>query len=263
MREIGESYENAVKPHAHVNDVMIPLYSTVNGKVIHDPNHLNAAYWRQNLESPVLFFSSIEAILRRPDENQVFLEIGPHSALSGPIRQIIQNSGNTSSIYVPTLVREVNQMNCVFTTLGNMWSNGATVDLTSIIKSGNVLTGLPTYPWDHKAKHWNESKIAQTWRLRQFPHHELLGSRLPGSSDQEPTWRNVLCLEDVPWLLEHVLFNDIIFPGAGYIAMAGEAIYQTTGTPEFSTKNILFKAPLFLVEGQTIELITTLKPVRD
>lgn len=262
MREVGEAYEETIKPHVQVNDSMIPLYSTVNGKVIHDPSRLDSSYWRENLESPVSFFNTVKAILRRPDESHVFLEIGPHSALSGPIRQTIQSVGDKNSVYIATLTREKHQMDCMLESLAHMWSYGVPVDLTNVVNSGGVLTGLPAYPWDHGTRHWTESRIVQNWRLRPFSHHELLGSRTLDCSDQEPAWRNVLRLKDVPWLSEHVLFNDIIFPGAGYIAMIGEAIYQTTGTVEFCVRNLLFKAPMFLVEDHAAEVITSLKPMR-
>ena len=42
----------------------------------------------------------------------------------------------------------------------------------------------------------------------------------------EPTWRNILHLDEVPWISDHRIHNDIIFSAAGFIAMAIEAIRQ-------------------------------------
>jgi len=56
----------------------------------------------------------------------------------------------------------------------------------------------------------------------------IFGLRILEGSEVSPTWRNVLKLVDVPWLSDHCVGNDIVFPGAGYVAMAGEAIFQIT-----------------------------------
>ena len=75
------------------------------------------------------------------------------------------------------------------------------------------------------------------------PRHDVLGSRLPGGNKNVPTWRNILRYKDVDWLGHHrvsslllcvlplidsgQLGSEIIFPAAGYICMAVEAITQT------------------------------------
>ncbi|KAL4875728.1 putative polyketide synthase [Aspergillus karnatakaensis] len=261
VRTLGDQYEKAISPYMRVSEYMTPLYSTVYGKVIEDPTLLNASYWRHNLESPVLFSDAMRSLVcARP--NQLVIEIGPHSALAGPIRQIMHSEDNKSHAYVPTLVRNQDQAECILTTLGHLWTLGIPVQIDSVIQRGKVLTDLPSYPWSHGARFWEESRLSQTWRLRKFPHHELLGSRVLGSSDREPVWRNLLELEKTPWLAEHVLLKNIVFPGAGYIAVVGEAIYQQTGTENYTIRNLLLKTPLFLLDGHSVELITSLKPLR-
>ncbi|KAF5665736.1 polyketide synthase [Fusarium circinatum] len=47
-----------------------------------------------------------------------------------------------------------------------------------------------------------------------------------GGSLKEPTWRNVLRLKDLPWLRDHSLGGEAVFPAAGYLSMAMEAITQ-------------------------------------
>ncbi|PGH15408.1 hypothetical protein AJ79_02384 [Helicocarpus griseus UAMH5409] len=88
MKEIGALYERLIEPQITYNESMIPMLSTVHGKVISAPNLLSAEYWRQNLELPVLFHGAVNALLENNDHNRVFLEIGPHSTLSGPLKQI-------------------------------------------------------------------------------------------------------------------------------------------------------------------------------
>lgn len=66
----------------------------------------------------------------------------------------------------------------------------------------------------------------------------------------------MLHLDNVPWLSEHVLQGQVTFPGAGYIAMAGEGIHQLhPDIKGYSLRNVHFKAPL-LLSYDAIEVIT-------
>ncbi|KAE8379162.1 hypothetical protein BDV26DRAFT_175817 [Aspergillus bertholletiae] len=263
MRDIGEVFETMIRPHMRFNETMVPFYSTVQRSLITRPGQLSAQYWRENLESPVLFSSTVDLILK--DENYprpIFLEIGPHSALSGPIRQIKQNASNDKASYIPTLLRDRCGNHCILASIGQLWAHGVTMDLEKVTGAGSFVTDLPAYPWEHGQRFWNESSLARSWRLRAFPNHELLGCRLLGSSDLEPTWRSIVSLEDVPWLADHKIMKDIVFPGAGYVAMVGEAIRQLTGAVDYTIKGLILRAPIFLVEMESVEILTSLKPTR-
>lgn len=255
-------YQDAVIPYVHVSKNMIPLYSSVTGKSVIDPSELNSFYWRRNLESPVLFSTAVTTILQTTEDATVFLEIGPHSALSGPIGQIVAAGKRDNSVYLSTIVRGESAADRLVASVAAMVCLGLPMDLSTLIGAGKVITDLPSYPWDHEERHWCETRATERWRLKSFPNHELLGSRLFGSSDLEPTWRNILSTQDVPWLLDHKLFRDIVFPGAGYIAMAGEAIRQMTESEDYTVENVYFKSPLFLHDTRETEIITSLKPVK-
>src|SRR6266516_2892413 len=104
MQEFGETYEFFISNLPMNGQPEIPLYSSVTAKPITCSGKVNPSYWRQNLENPVLFNSAVNTILKDRPANKLFLEIGPHSALAGPLRQISKGSGIQAS-YVPTLVR--------------------------------------------------------------------------------------------------------------------------------------------------------------
>ena len=74
----------------------------------------------------------------------------------------------------------------------------------------------------------------------------------------EPTWRNLLRLKDSLWLQDHKVLGDVVFPCAGYIAIAGEAIRQLTGTNDFSLRRLGIKTALVL-QDKAVELMTSLR----
>ncbi|KAJ5953343.1 Fum1p [Penicillium verhagenii] len=265
MLEVGISYEPSLKNRIEFNSSMLPLFSSVNSAKITNPRDLDAAYWRQNLQSPVLFSDAIKSSFKHTDQGLMFLEIGPHSALAGPLRQIFKSvAPKKDPVYIPTMTRYVDDSRSqLLHTLGCIHANGGIIDFSAANGKGQTLTNLPTYPWLHKSRHWHESRLASEWRQQKSPHHEILGTRVTESSDLEPSWRNILRLQNVPWIWDHVLQGNVMFPAAGYIAMVGEAIHQLfPDTEDYSIKNLSLKSPLLMRDEQEVEIFTTLRRVK-
>lgn len=259
----GESYESLMHGQISHNDSMVAQYSTATGTVIREPSKLDAAYWRLNLQSPVLFNTAVQRILGAHEETKLFLEIGPHSALSAPLRQIFQSAGDRQRpLYVPTLRRGADGWKCLLTTAGHLYAHGVPIELNTIFPDRSTLTNIPPYSWDHEERFWSETRVTRDWRLRQARHHELLGSRILGSSDIEPSWRNILQFDTALWLLDHRIQGQVVFPCAGYVAMVGEAIRQVTGSAEYSVRNLFMRTALILSESENVELITTFRPAK-
>lgn len=263
MEEVGAEYHAMLNGHVPTEQMKLPFSSSVTGEAISDSEQLGPSYWRQNLESPVLFYSAARALLTQLSQGTVFLEIGPHSALAGPLRQIFKSvKATTPPVYVPSLIRGKSGTGSLLTAVGQMHLLGVPIDFGSVTPGRTVLTNLPTYPWNHETKYWHESRLTREWRTRRFPNHELLGSRILEGNELEPTWRSIIRLEDVPWIQDHKIFDDIVFPAAGYITMAGEAVRQLTGTDDFTLRHVLIKTALVLQDSKATEIMTSLCPVR-
>ena len=260
MKDVGEQYEVLLSNVKASKRPKIPFYSSVTGTCVHKADFLGPAYWRQNLESPVLFSTAVKQLLHERPEGNLFLELGPHSALAGPLRQIFRAS-DANPPYISALLRDKNCIQTLLAAAGQLHMYSVNVDLRAVSPGDKVLTDLPTYAWNHDTKYWSESRLSRDWRLREYPHHDILGSRIAEGTDLEPAWRTVLHLDDVPWIRDHMILQDIIFPGAGYIAMAGEAIRQITKVDDFTVRRVVIGAAMVLGEGKTTEIMTHLRPV--
>jgi amidase len=53
-----------------------------------------------------------------------------------------------------------------------------------------------------------------------------------------PAWRNILQLSALPWLQDHLLHKDVVFPAAGFIAIVGEAIRQISGAEDYTVQKV-------------------------
>ncbi|KAH7083527.1 putative polyketide synthase [Paraphoma chrysanthemicola] len=268
MEEVGEYYLAAL----HRNGVSgrepsaARFISSVTGGSADKSIELGPSYWRKNLESPVRFREAVSACLDKATTGRlsVYLEVGPHSALAGPLRQIFTaHSSGSATSYVATLTRNQDSLESLLTMAGKLWSLQVPFDMATLVQKGQCLVDLPRYPWNHDGSHWFESRLSREWRQRIHPHHDLLGSRIHESTDSEPVWRNLFHLQSAPWVQDHKVAGDVIFPFAGYIALAAEAVKQVTGVQEgFSIRNMTVNLALVIPEGKPTEIVTTLRPVR-
>jgi acyl transferase domain-containing protein/NADPH:quinone reductase-like Zn-dependent oxidoreductase/SAM-dependent methyltransferase len=277
MKQVGPAYLRMSESRVRGTTVQpnSPMFvSSVTGNQIPVTQTLGADYWQSNLESPVLFRTAVANLLKRHSEkgnskNLLFLEVGPHSALQGPLRQILaQESMNAP--YISCLLRGKNSEETLLSAVGQLYLQNVPVDYAALTNpNGNrkVLIDLPNYPWEHTASYLNENRLSKEWRNRKFPKHELLGVRVAESTDSEPVWRNVLHLAHTPWIRDHIINGDVIYPCAAYVGMVGEAVRQVAGSTiksdeafvGYTLRDVVVNNALVLSETKPSEIITSLK----
>jgi hypothetical protein len=151
MAEVGSIYFDLVGPNVGGKAPEKPFFSSVEGRLLNKNDKLDARYWQKNLESPVLFTDAVSAITHHPvGQNAVFLEVGPHSALAGPLRQILVAGENAkSSPYVASMLRGQDCTESFLTALGGLYSLHVPVDFNALYPNGAALPGLPSYAWNN------------------------------------------------------------------------------------------------------------------
>ena len=184
--------------------------SVTSGRL--DPKDCSPAYWTRNLVSTVRYASALTACMIHSPEGSVILEVGPHPALKGPSQEILRSIGKDSVPYFHSCVRGKDDFRTLLDTAGAMIAHGVPLKTPninarevvngsdSIYELGNALIDLPSYSWEHSQSFWTESKISRRLRFRQFPRHQLLGSRYVEDTSLYPSWRSLITLREVPWL---------------------------------------------------------------
>ena len=254
-------------------------------------------YWAANLERPVFFEDGMRRMREEfPDVNTI-VEIGPHPALAGAIRDVASSLQKPLS-HLPTLKREQNDVDQMLTLAGELWAKGSTIAIDTVTRAerslesgeienipGSLLTDLPTYRWNYAKKYTSEPRQSREHRGCKHPRHDLLGRRLPGLSHTEPQWRNVLRLGDLSWLKHHTvsvffsdfihfqtdfsqLGNEVVFPAAGYLLMAIEAVTQLnldaiepSQVRSCTLRNLLINTALIVPDDNDgIEILFALHP---
>ncbi|KAL4936458.1 hypothetical protein BDV06DRAFT_233408 [Aspergillus oleicola] len=214
-------------------------YSSVHRRLMNDENEvyvLKADYWVDNMVSPVLFTHALGEVFRNQQPFDLALEFGPHSALKGPVLQTAKEILSDALPYQGMLTRGLNDMDAFSTALGSIWSqiglppssfNAYRRTMTNSKGwTPRFLSNLPGYQWDHRQSFWHESRISKNYRFGKHPRHDLLGRPSNENTALNMKWRNILRLEDLPWLRGHRVQGEPIFPAAAYIVMALEASKQ-------------------------------------
>lgn len=217
--------------------------SPVTGELITSAKALGPKHWARNMTKPVLFSRAFETMCFNSSDSStrdtnvdLIVEIGAHSTLAGPIRQIFK-ARNVEMPYVSCLKRPVDAVETMQDLACELLSRGCPVNLKSVNsplerQQYTFVIDLPTYPWNHTTRYWVEPRVSKEQRFKKFPPHELLGTPLNGINGLTPTWRNHLRLSEIEWLKEHQIDSTVVFPGAGYIAMAIEAVRLLTDPSE-------------------------------
>ncbi|KAI1379833.1 putative polyketide synthase [Hypoxylon crocopeplum] len=260
MESIGELYEQLINPHLHPQNAKVPFYSSAKAKTLSDATEFGPKYWRDNLENPVLFHSALKNLLSQSGCT-LHIEVGPHSALAGPLKQIYRETGSQVR-YVSALNRGNDDVKSLLDCIGQVWSYGFPVQFPVSSEQRTVLADLPRYPWHYDKSYWTESRVINNWKFRAHPPHELLGVRTLEASDVEPVWRNKLRLVDVPWVREHCVGNDVVVPAVAYLTMAGEAAFQLSGKRDYTVRDVNVSRALVFPEDKSLEIVTSLRPQR-
>ena len=235
MDEISNLYESLLHQDfgAPAKTGSVRMFSSVIGTEM--GKSADAAYWKSNMISAVRFEHATKAMLTDADSPDFLVEIGPSGALSGPVSQIkngLPGGGSESIQYVAAWARGPTALKSLYEVAGKLFISGGEVSLASVNRDEHrqpsTIIDLPNYAWNHSTQYWYENDASKDWRYRLFTHHDLLGSKILGTSWQAPSFKKTLNLADVPWLKDHKMGPEIVFPAAGFIAMAMEAIRQST-----------------------------------
>jgi acyl transferase domain-containing protein len=284
VKSIGQEYEDLINSVLDLTNAISPLpesplfISSVTGEAM--ASAADSSYWRANLECPVLFSQALQ-VLQSGRKFQL-IELGPHAALKLPINQIRTRLGISEADlpYYSALYRGEDSSTSLLKLMGQLFLSGADISFEKInsLQSGErhrdvtaagvMVKDLPTYQWTYDQLLWNESRASLEFRHREYPRHELLGSLIGGGNMTDRLWRNVLHVKDVPWLEDHKLDQQIVFPAAAFIGMAIEAVSQIHGKnlklhESIELRHVNILAALTLSPNPTapgVELYTTLRP---
>lgn len=293
MLEVADEYLHLMgdlSPNGHFfqNHGEIAMFSTVRGRRV-VKKMLDAQYWVDNLVSPVRFVDGIRALckgghgtmkgatngseLQKTCDINHVIELGPHAALQSAITEILSEGLPPLVQYLPTLHRNDADHTLLLDTVGKLVSRGTPVDLVCVngFPTGyrpRTLVTLPPYSFNHSNRIIAESRLNRQYRLRDAPYHDLLGTFAVDSTPDTLRWRHFISANEVPWITQHNVTGQWVYPGAGFVAMAIEAMRQiadlSVPIKSFSLKQLSLRRALIIPDTKEgIETCMTLNAAEE
>ena len=228
MEEIAEIYRNSIEnlePGEIIGDA-VAMISSVTARRILRAETTRSEYWVQNMVSPVRFSEAITRLASQSRETLTkklsgahqksiviydLIELGPHAALQGPIKEILQTIPRGGEVtYSSLILRGPSALDTTLRVAGRFHCMGYPLNLVEVNQIENtlerkpvLLTNLPEYQFDHSQSHWCESRLSRDYRLRKVPRLDLLGTPATDWNPLEARWRKFVKVSETPWVVDH------------------------------------------------------------
>lgn len=246
------------------------MVSSVTGFEI-SPETVGPYYWVRNLVSPVLFSDAVKELVSPDDGDDgntvdLLIEIGPHSALGGPVEQILSHNDIEEVGYESVLTRGKDALSTALQLASKLFLAGVPLNIAQVNGdvSTRLLNDLPPYQWNHSKVFRHETRIQRELMTRKFPSRSLLGAHSAMMDESQHVWRTFIRLSEEPWIRDHTIGSTVLLPAAGMVSMALGAAEQLA-EPEktlraIRLREVSFVAAMALPEDSATEVITTLRP---
>ncbi|MCH8147569.1 MAG: SDR family NAD(P)-dependent oxidoreductase [Planctomycetes bacterium] len=197
--------------------VRVGLVSDLSGERI-DGKHLSAEYWRLHLRQPAQFDRGMETLVKEGCET--FLEIGPNPVLLDMGRRCVSLQGG---LWLASLRKEHGDWEQLLESLSELYVEGSAVDWSSFDGAyARRCVELPTYPFQRQ-RYWMDaatsdpapSRVEQVGERR----HSFSGHRVCAAT-KETIFEHHVGRHAPPFLNDHRVFGQVVFPLAGYLEMA-------------------------------------------
>ena len=224
----------------------IPVVSNATGQLANPGQLTDPGYWVSHVRQPVRFADGLAAL--RAAGVSWFAEAGPGRALTalvtaadagdggpseaepvaavallgghGPVGGTRDEAGNGSDL------EPVGEEHSLAEGLGRLFTAGAVVDWAAwFAGSGARRVALPTYPFQRE-RFWprpvpGTGDVAAAGLVA--ARHPLLGATVELADDGEVVFTGRLSLAAQPWLADHVVRGNVLFPGTGFVELAVRA----------------------------------------
>ncbi|WP_317447600.1 type I polyketide synthase [Streptomyces collinus] len=224
--ELGWKHKRLSVSHAFHSPLMDPMLeefaAALEGIEFREPvirlmsgDPTNPEYWVRHVREAVRFADAVRAMVG--DGVGTFLELGPDGTLSA----MIQESAEVTT--VPMLRRGRDEETSAVAAVAGVFAHGVAVDWEAFFAgTGARRIELPTYAFQHE-RFWPERTGATgdvSGAGLASVEHPLLGAAVALAGGEATVLTGRLSVRSVPWLADHAVHGQVLFPGTGFVELA-------------------------------------------
>ena len=229
----------------------IPFVSNLTGRVVERGEALDMAYWRRQAREPVAFRACVETLATLGVD--AIVEIGPHAVLGPmallawpePARGMAGPPITLASLRRPSdSTPETAGGEAFVEAVAQGYEAGLSIDFEGLFAGeARRRIALPSYPFQRR-RHWIEGPK----RRRPSSGHPLLGVRHE-SSRGEVTFETEMFASDPAWVKDHVVFGQVVVPGAIFATMAATVLWNERAR-SVVLEDCQFHSPMILPQDE-------------
>ncbi|MBB6170277.1 acyl transferase domain-containing protein/acyl carrier protein [Nocardiopsis mwathae] len=211
----------------------------------------SAEYWVRHVREAVRFADGIHAL--EAEGVTRFLELGPDGVLTAMAQGCVESA---DALLVPAARKDRGEVTALFTAVGALHADGASVDWARVFTGRGKRVDLPTYAFQRE-RFWMNSVATPGGQgdVRSVglgpTDHPLLGAAVRVADSDGVVLSGRLAVGTQPWLADHRIGETILFPGTGFVELAIRAGDEVgCGLVE----EITLEAPLTLPERGGVAL---------
>jgi polyketide synthase 12 len=228
-------------------DGAIPMFSTVDAGPVSGTD-LDGRYWIRNLRQTVRFADAVRETLR--GGHRSFVEISPHPVLTTGLAALFEAEA-IRAVAVASLRRDEGSSERLLLGMSELYTNGMHFDWARYFARWNPRTiDLPTYAFQRE-RHWLDAPAGTTFDAAKAGletcEHPLLGAMVRLADDDGALFAGRLSLAEQPWLADHRVFDQVLFPGTGLLDLALSAGHRVGAR---RLDELTLEVPLILEAGQ-------------
>ncbi len=200
-------------------------------------------------------FNKLDGSHRKRVSVNTLVEVGPHSALQAPIREILRGIDMDSTVaYASLLSRGASAVESLLGAMGRLHCLGHPLALGRVNGDQDgamvTVTTLPSYAFNHSKGYWFEERVPAGLSPTPTPRLSSSGAPEADFNPLEAKWRKIIRTGDMPWVEDRKINGTILYPAAGMLVMAIEAAHQLADPDKvvsaFVIKNVTLHSALNL-----------------
>ncbi|MER7007174.1 type I polyketide synthase [Dactylosporangium sp. NPDC000555] len=231
----------------------LPLVSTLTGESVSAAEIGSADYWVRHAREAVRFGDAVRHL--QDIGVRTYLEIGPDAVLTAMGQECVAEIEGTTPELVPALRKAQPEERSLLIALARLHVRGFVPDWAALLAdTGARRVDLPTSVFDRK-RHWpspaRRGPADATDLGLDAVGHPLLGAAVRPAGTDTLLLAGRLARDTHPWLTDHRVGDNVLFPGAGLVELALEAAAHL-GADTLDELTML--APLGLPESGAVDV---------
>ncbi|MFH8371042.1 type I polyketide synthase [Streptomyces sp. NPDC018031] len=225
----------------------IPVISNVTGAAAEDGALEQPEYWVRHVREAVRFADGVRAAVAAGAE--VLVEAGPDGVLAAMAQETLAESGTELPV-VALARKDRSEARSAVEALARLHVAGVPVDWRSYLTAAEVAghrVDLPTYAFDRQ-RYWVEPAKPLgdvTGAGLAAVEHPFLAAATDLAVGDQLVLSGRVSPADDPWLADHVIFGNVVFPGAAFLEMVLHAL-DDAGCR--TVEELTLQAPLTLAD---------------